>query len=121
MNPAAPASVDSQMDGVIQVENLSIIYGRNRALDSVSASFPPGAVGLLGPNGAGKSSLLKTLLGFLHPTSGKARVLGIDVAERPLDVRQKVGYMPEIDCHIPAMNAVALTAYLGELCGMPAV
>jgi ABC-2 type transport system ATP-binding protein len=127
MNPAAPASVDTGMgdlsarDGVIQVENLSIVYGRNRALDTVTASFPPGAVGLLGPNGAGKSSLLKTLLGFLKPTSGTARVLGMNVAERPLDVRQKVGYMPEIDCHIPGMNAVALTAYLGELCGMPSV
>ena len=109
------------MDGVIQVENLSIVYGRNRALDSVSASFPAGAVGLLGPNGAGKSSLLKTLLGFHQPTSGTARVLGIDVAGRPLDIRQKVGYMPEIDCHIPGMNAVGLTAYLGELCGMPPV
>src|SRR5438093_2267016 len=121
MNPAAPASVDNDMDGVIQVENLSIVYGRNRALDSVSASFPAGAVGLLGPNGAGKSSLLKTLLGFHQPTSGTARVLGIDVAGRPLDIRQKVGYMPEIDCHIPGMNAVGLTAYLGELCGMPPV
>jgi len=108
-------------DGVIQVEDLSIIYGRHRALDSVTASFPAGAVGLLGPNGAGKSSLLKTLLGFLTPTSGHASVLGMEVAARPLDVRQKVGYMPEIDCHIPGMNAVSLTAYLGELCGMPSV
>jgi len=108
-------------DGVIQVEDLSIIYGRHRALDSVTASFPAGAVGLLGPNGAGKSSLLKTLLGFLTPTSGRASVLGMEVAARPLDVRQKVGYMPEIDCHIPGMNAVSLTAYLGELCGMPPV
>ena len=108
-------------EGVIQVEGVSIIYGRNRALDNVTASFPAGAVGLLGPNGAGKSSLLKTLLGFLTPTSGRARVLGIDVAGRPLDVRQRVGYMPEIDCHIPGMNAVSLTAYLGELCGMPSI
>ena len=106
---------------VITVENLTILYGRQRALDSVSASFPAGAVGLLGPNGAGKSSLLKALLGFLSPDQGTARVLGLNVAERPLDVRQRVGYMPEIDCHIPGMNAVALTAYLGELCGMPQV
>ena len=108
-------------DAVIQVENLSIIYGKSLALDSVTASFPPGAIGLLGPNGAGKSSLLKTLLGFLTPSSGHARVLGIEVARHPLDVRQKVGYMPEIDCHIPGMNAVSLTAYMGELCGMPGV
>src|SRR5678815_1921758 len=115
------AEVSAPRDGVIQVENLSVIYGRNRALDSVTAVFPSGAVGLLGPNGAGKSTLLKTLLGFLKPTTGSTRVLGMDVAARPLDVRQKVGYMPEIDCHIPGMNAVTLTAYLGELCGMPSV
>jgi len=106
---------------VIEVQDVSILYGRNHALDGVTAAFPAGAVGLLGPNGAGKSSLLKTLLGFVRPDRGRSRVLGIDVAERPLDVRQSVGYMPEIDCHIPGMNAVALTAYLGELCGMPAV
>jgi ABC-2 type transport system ATP-binding protein len=130
MNPPGPPSVDRGMpaearpapgEGVIEVNGVSLIYGRNRALDNVTASFPQGAVGLLGPNGAGKSSLLKTLLGFLTPHQGGARVLGIDVAARPLDVRQQVGYMPEIDCHIPGMNAVGFTAYLGELCGMPKV
>lgn len=111
----------SANEAVIQVENLSIIYGKSLALDSVTASFPGGAIGLLGPNGAGKTSLLKTLLGFLTPSSGRAYVLGMEVAAHPLDVRQKVGYMPEIDCHIPGMNAVSLTAYMGELCGMPGV
>jgi len=113
--PAPPS------DAVIQVEDLTITYGRSRALDAVSASFPAGALGLLGPNGAGKSSLLKALLGFLTPARGRARVLGMDVATRPLDIRQKVGYMPEIDCHIPGLNAVSLVCYLGELCGMPRV
>ena len=128
MNQSPPPAVDRPMpqspsgaDAVISVENLSIIYGRSRALDSVTALFPPGAIGLLGPNGAGKSSLLKTLLGFLTPSTGRAHVLGMEVAKHPLDVRQKVGYMPEIDCHIPGMNAVSLTAYMGELCGMPGV
>src|SRR5215510_4264620 len=125
MNHPASPPVESRMSGaagpVLLVENLSIIYGRNRALDRVSVNFPAGAVGLLGPNGAGKTSLLKTLLGFLTPTEVRATVLGLPVAEKPLDVRQRVGYMPEIDCHIPGMNAVALTCYLGELCGMPRV
>src|SRR5688572_6195696 len=107
LNPPASSSVDSGMpavpslapgEGVIEVKDVTILYGKSRALDNVTASFPPGAVGLLGPNGAGKSSLLKTLLGFLVPDKGHARVLGMDVARRPLDVRQQVGYMPEIDC-----------------------
>ncbi len=115
--PAAPGGGDH----VIEVEDLTILYGQQRALDTVTARFPRGAVGLLGPNGAGKSTLLKALLGFLIPDSGRARVLGMSVADRPLDIRQQVGYMPEIDCHIPGMNAVALTAYMGELCGMPSI
>ncbi|MGH9866762.1 MAG: ATP-binding cassette domain-containing protein [Candidatus Polarisedimenticolia bacterium] len=117
--PAAPSLPPGE--GVIEVKDVTILYGKGRALDDVTASFPPGAVGLLGPNGAGKSSLLKTLLGFLVPHKGHARVLGMEVAQRPLDVRQQVGYMPEIDCHIPGMNAVQLVSYLGELCGMPKV
>ncbi len=104
---------------IIQVDNITLVYGRNRALDGATASFPEGAMGLLGPNGAGKTSLLKVLLGFLKPTSGTARVLDMDVATRPLDVRQAIGYMPEVDCHIPGMNAVQLCTYAGELCGMP--
>ncbi|MFQ5701165.1 MAG: ATP-binding cassette domain-containing protein [Acidobacteriota bacterium] len=112
---AAPAG------DVIEVENLTVAYSRNKALDAVTASFPAGAVGLLGPNGAGKSTLLKVLLGFVAPQRGTARVLGMDAVVCPLDVRQQVGYMPEVDCHIPGMNAVTLTAYLGELTGMPRI
>jgi ABC-2 type transport system ATP-binding protein len=104
---------------IVEVEKVTIRYGRFTALDTASAGFPEGAVGLLGPNGAGKTTLLKVLLGFLAPPSGSARVLGMDVAVRPLDVRQAIGYMPEVDCHIPGLNAVQLCTYAGELCGMP--
>ena len=95
-------------------------YGANQALRDVSAVFPRGAVGLLGPNGAGKSTMLKSLLGFLAPIKGRLEVLGMNVAERPLDVRAKLGYMPETDGHIPGMNAVTFVAYCGELSGLPA-
>jgi ABC-2 type transport system ATP-binding protein len=104
---------------VVVCEDLSVRYGKNWALKDVSAIFQPGAVGLLGPNGAGKSTLLKTLLGFVTPDKGRMRVLGLDVATSPLEIRARIGYMPETDSHIPGMNAVSFVAYCGELSGLP--
>jgi ABC-2 type transport system ATP-binding protein len=96
-----------------------VTYASNPALRDVTTSFSTGAVGLLGPNGAGKSTMLKALLGFVIPTSGQMRVLGLDVASSPLEIRSRIGYMPESDAHIPGMNAVSFVAYCGELCGLP--
>jgi ABC-2 type transport system ATP-binding protein len=104
---------------VVTLEGVTVAYGANRALREVSTSFAAGAVGLLGPNGAGKSTLIKTLLGFLVPERGRMRVLGYDVAASPLEIRARVGYMPETDGHIPGMNAVSFVAYCGELAGLP--
>ena len=106
---------------VVQLNDVSVVYGGNQALRSVTAAFARGAVGLLGPNGAGKSTMLKALLGFVKPTSGRMTVLGMDVAERPMDIRARLGYMPESDSHIPGMNAVSFVAYCGQLAGLPAV
>jgi ABC-2 type transport system ATP-binding protein len=73
----------------------------------------------LGPNGAGKSTMLKTILGFIVPSAGVGRVLGLNVQTEQMQIRRKIGYMPENDCHIPGMNAVSFVAYAGELAGMP--
>src|SRR4051794_36782157 len=108
------------MDVAVQLDRVTVSYGANRALRDVSAVFPKGAVGLLGPNGAGKSTMLKSLLGFIAPTAGRLQVMGIDVAERPLDMRAKLGYMPETDGYIPGWNAVSFVAYCGQLAGLPA-
>jgi len=108
-------------DSVVALEGVTVTYGRNQAMREVTASFAPGAVGLLGPNGAGKSTMLKALLGFIVPDGGRMRVLGHDVAESPLAIRARVGYMPETDAHIPGMNAVSFVAYCGELAGLPRV
>src|SRR5262245_16836669 len=112
MPDAAPVAV---------LDNVTVRYGRNAALAGVTTSFPAGAVGLLGPNGAGKSSLIKSLLGFVKPDTGQMRVLGLDVAQAPLAIRARIGYMPENDAHIPGMNAVSFVAYCGQLAGLPAV
>jgi ABC-2 type transport system ATP-binding protein len=106
---------------VVTISNLTVLYGSQRALNDVTASFPPGAVGLLGPNGAGKSTLLKALLGFIKPGAGAMKVLGLDVATSPAEIRARLGYMPEIDAHIPGMNAVSFVGYCGQLAGLPPV
>jgi ABC-2 type transport system ATP-binding protein len=104
----------------VTLQNVSVTYGRTRALHDVTAVFPAGAVGLLGPNGAGKSTILKALLGFIAPDAGEMRVLGRDVAREPREIRARLGYMPETDAHIPGMNAVSFVAYCGQLAGLPA-
>src|SRR4051812_15126471 len=104
---------------VVTLDGVTVVYAQHPALRNVTAAFPSGAVGLLGPNGAGKSTLIKALLGFLTPDRGRMRVLGLDVAESPIEIRARVGYMPENDAHIPGMNAVSFVAYCGELAGLP--
>jgi len=108
-------------DPVVTLDEVSVRYGREPALRDVTAVFAAGAVGLLGPNGAGKSTLIKALLGLVVPERGRMRVLGHDVAEAPLQIRARVGYMPEHDAYIPGMNAVAFVAYCGQLAGLPRV
>ncbi len=105
---------------VATITDLTVRYGKKIAVDGLTVEIPEGCVGLLGPNGAGKTTLLKTLLGFLNPSSGSGEVLGLNVATDGLKLRQKIGLMPEIDCHIPGMNAVTFVAFCGEMAGMPA-
>jgi ABC-2 type transport system ATP-binding protein len=104
---------------VVELDGVTVIFGKNRALKTVTARFARGAVGLLGPNGAGKSTMLKALLGFVTPDEGRMSVLGLDVAQRPMEIRARIGYMPETDAHIPGMNAVSFVAYCGQLAGLP--
>jgi ABC-2 type transport system ATP-binding protein len=106
---------------VVTLDRVTVTYGKNAALNDVTAAFAAGAVGLLGPNGAGKSTMLKALLGFVVPDQGEMRVLGYDVRTSPLPIRARIGYMPESDSHIPGMNAVSFVAYCGELAGLPRV
>ena len=116
MNASTPSSATAP---VAQLDRVSVTYGRQAVLREIVADFAPGAIGLLGPNGAGKSTLLKSLLGFVSPAGGTMRVLGLDVTERPLEIRARIGYMPESDAHIPGINAVTFVAYCGQLAGLP--
>jgi ABC-2 type transport system ATP-binding protein len=80
----------------IIVDNITKQYSAQKALDQVSFTINPGeVVGLLGPNGAGKSTMMKIITCYVPPTSGIVTVCGYDIFEQSIDVRRKVGYLPE--------------------------
>jgi ABC-2 type transport system ATP-binding protein len=103
---------------IISTENLTKRFGSTLALHGVTCGVEPGATGLLGPNGAGKTTLLRILLGLL-PADGSASVLGIDPMRRPLEVRARLGYMPESECLIPGLTGIEMVTFMGELASMP--
>tara|TARA_B110001454_G_scaffold171291_1_gene162060 strand:- start:90040 stop:90975 length:936 start_codon:yes stop_codon:yes gene_type:complete len=81
---------------VIEVKNLTKEYGSLKAIDNVSFSIKKGeVVGFLGPNGAGKSTTMKIITGFMAPSDGSASVAGFDVFENPIEVKKRIGYLPE--------------------------
>jgi ABC-2 type transport system ATP-binding protein len=83
-------------DAMIEVEGLTKDYGATRAVDQVTFTVKKGEVlGFLGPNGAGKSTTMKMLTCYLAPTAGRARVAGFDVFDESLEVRRRIGYLPE--------------------------
>ena len=102
----------------VTLNNLTVRYGSLKAVDNLTALFPPGSTGLLGPNGAGKSSLIKALLSLVPAAAGSAEIFGKDVVAEKKAIRQIVGYMPEDDCLIPGLTGIGMVQYAGELCGM---
>jgi len=103
----------------VVAEDLTRTFGPVTALSQLSVEMPEGVVGLVGANGAGKSTLIKILLGLLPPTSGRARVLGMDAATEGLAIRQIVGYMPESDCLPTDVSATEFVVHLARMSGLP--
>ena len=94
----------------ISIDNLTKIYGQQKAVDQISFSIDAGEiVGFLGPNGAGKSTTMKILTGYIPATSGSVSVLGMDVAKKPLEVKKRIGYLPELN---PLYTDMYITEYL---------
>jgi ABC-2 type transport system ATP-binding protein len=108
------------MTSVIELEQLSVTFGKRPILKSLSGTLSGRAIGLLGPNGAGKTSLIHTLLGFHPPTAGTARIFGQDITTDAKQVRAMVGYMPESDSFIAKMSCVHFVRLMAELSGIPA-
>jgi ABC-2 type transport system ATP-binding protein len=104
---------------MIQTESLTKRYGSVTAVSELSVDVEPGVVGLIGANGAGKSTLIKMVLGLLPATSGRATVLGLDVATDGAAIRERVGYMPEHDCLPPDVSATELVVHMARMSGLP--
>ncbi|MBL8154179.1 MAG: ABC transporter ATP-binding protein [Anaerolineae bacterium] len=104
---------------MIEVFDLVKKYGPTAAVKGISFAAQPGQVtGFLGPNGAGKTTTMRMLTGFLPPTTGKAVVAGYDVFEQSMEVRKRVGYLPESVPLYRDMTALGYLMYMGEIRGI---
>ena len=100
----------------VTVQNLTKIYGTQRAVDHVSFQAKAGEVlGFLGPNGAGKTTTMKIITSFIPPDEGTATVCGFDVSKDPMEVRRRIGYLPE---HNPLYKDMYVREYLGFIAGL---
>src|SRR5712664_2700781 len=104
---------------MITVKELTKRYARNTAVDNISFEVRKGQiVGFLGPNGAGKTTTMRVLTCFLPPTSGSATVAGFDVLEQPLEVKRRIGYLPESPPLYPEMATTEYLTFVGQLKGL---
>jgi ABC-2 type transport system ATP-binding protein len=105
---------------MIKVEGLTKRYARTVAVDNISFEVEKGQiVGFLGPNGAGKTTTMRVLTCFLPPTSGTASVAGFDVLEHPMEVKKRIGYLPETPPVYPEMEVDEYLKFVGQLKGIP--
>jgi ABC-2 type transport system ATP-binding protein len=105
---------------MIEVENLSKRYGRKTAVDGISFTVRKGEIlGFLGPNGAGKTTTMRVLTCYLPPSDGTARVAGFDVFEQPLEVKRRVGYIPETPPLYPDMDVLGFLDFVAKIRGVP--
>jgi ABC-2 type transport system ATP-binding protein len=106
-------------DNVVEIAGLTHDYGEVVALRDLTLQVPRGVTGLVGANGAGKTTMLRLILGLLHPTAGGMSVMGHDPQTQPLEVRARLGYMPEGNCLPRDQTAADFVAYTAQLAGIP--
>src|SRR5271155_3595938 len=105
---------------MIKVEGLTKRYARKVAVDNISFEITKGQiVGFLGPNGAGKTTTMRVLTCFLPPTSGSAQVAGFDVQDHPMEVKKRIGYLPESPPVYPDMEVHEYLEFVGRIKGVP--
>ena len=104
---------------MIEVEHLTKSYGRGNAVSDISFKVNKGEiVGFLGPNGAGKTTTMRIITGYLPATSGAARVAGFDVAEQSMEVRKRIGYLPEVPPLYPEMSVRDYLEFIARIKGV---
>jgi gliding motility-associated transport system ATP-binding protein len=105
---------------LIEVDHLTKSYGKNLAVNDISFTVEKGEIlGFLGPNGAGKTTTMRILTGYLPATNGSARIAGFDVFEQSMEVRRRIGYLPENPPLYPDMNVHAYLEFVARIKGVP--
>jgi ABC-2 type transport system ATP-binding protein len=118
---AAVRAGEDVPEGVIETRGLSKVFGKQAAVDGVSLSVPAGAFyGFLGPNGAGKSTTINILIGLLAPSAGVARVMGYDVVREPLEVKRRIGVVPDGLALFERLTGAEQLRFVGRLYGLSA-
>lgn len=103
----------------IIVSQITKLYGQQKAVDGISFELQKGGiVGFLGPNGAGKSTTMKIITGYLPPSEGQASVCGFDVTKEPMEVRKRVGYLPEANPLYPDMYVREFLEFMAAMHGL---
>ena len=121
MTPARIPEINQQpVEPLVLVDRVSKRYGRTPAVADLSFGVAKGEVlGFLGPNGAGKTTTMRVITGFMPPSEGRVLVGGLDIAEAPLEVRRRIGYLPENPPLYPEMEVTAFLKFAARLRGVP--
>ena len=108
------------MEFAVETRGLARTFGSTRAVDGIDLQVPPGSFyGFLGPNGAGKSTTIKCLTGLLRPSAGEIRILGIDPVVDPVEIKRRVGVVPEDLALFDRLTAVETLSFVAQVHGMP--
>ncbi|HEX9367615.1 MAG TPA: ABC transporter ATP-binding protein [Vicinamibacterales bacterium] len=109
------------MEFAVETRGLARTFGAKRAVDGIDLQVPPGSLyGFLGPNGAGKSTTIKCLTGLLRPSAGEIRILGIDPVANPVEIKRRVGVVPEDLALFDRLTAAETLSFVAQVHGMPA-
>jgi len=109
------------MEFAVETRGLARVFGAKRAVDGIDLHVPAGSFyGFLGPNGAGKSTTIKCLTGLLRPSAGEIRILGLDPGTDPVEIKRRVGVVPEDLALFDRLTAAETLSFVGQVHGIPA-